>query len=66
MTADVTYEVVDRVAWLTIDRPDARNSLNAAVRDGLWEGYRRFNADASAGVLVLTGTVATRSAPGET
>ena len=23
----VRYEVVDRVAWLTIDRPEARNAL---------------------------------------
>jgi enoyl-CoA hydratase/carnithine racemase len=42
------------VAWLTIDRPEARNALNRAVREGLWAGFRRFNADA-ARVLVLTG-----------
>jgi enoyl-CoA hydratase/carnithine racemase len=53
--SDVTYEVVDGVAWLTIDRPEARNALNQSVRDGLWDGVRRFNADDSAGVLVLTG-----------
>ncbi|MCU1378362.1 MAG: enoyl-CoA hydratase, partial [Acidimicrobiales bacterium] len=53
--SDVTYEVVDGVAWLTIDRPEARNALNQGVRDGLWDGVRRFNDDDSAGVLVLTG-----------
>jgi enoyl-CoA hydratase/carnithine racemase len=53
--SDVRYEVVDGIAWLTIDRPEARNALNKAVRDGLWEGTRRFNADDSAAVLVLTG-----------
>ncbi|MGH9056881.1 MAG: enoyl-CoA hydratase/isomerase family protein [Acidimicrobiales bacterium] len=42
-------------AWLTINRPQARNALNKAVRDGLWEGVRRFNDDPSAKVLVLTG-----------
>ncbi|MCU1486667.1 MAG: Enoyl-CoA hydratase/isomerase [Actinomycetia bacterium] len=52
---DVTYDVVDGVAWLTIDRPEARNALNASVRQGLWDGMHRFNADDSAGVLVLTG-----------
>ena len=51
----VRYEVVDRVAWLTIDRPEARNALSKAVRAGLWAGVRRFNDDESAGVLVLTG-----------
>lgn len=55
-TEVVRYEVVDGVAWLTIDRPEARNALNKAVRDGLWAGLRRFNEDDSAGVLVLTGT----------
>ncbi|MCU1380016.1 MAG: Enoyl-CoA hydratase/carnithine racemase, partial [Acidimicrobiales bacterium] len=33
----------------------ARNALNQGVRDGLWDGVRRFNDDDSAGVLVLTG-----------
>jgi enoyl-CoA hydratase/carnithine racemase len=51
----VTYEVVDGIAWLTIDRPEARNALSKDVRDGLWEGTRRFVADDSAAVLVLTG-----------
>jgi enoyl-CoA hydratase/carnithine racemase len=51
----VTYEVVDGIAWLTIDRPEARNALSKEVRDGLWAGTRRFVADDSAAVLVLTG-----------
>ncbi|GAA3055290.1 enoyl-CoA hydratase-related protein [Pseudonocardia yunnanensis] len=50
-----TYEVVNGVAWLTIDRPETRNALSKEVRDGLWEGTRRFVADESAAVLVLTG-----------
>ena len=52
----VRYEVDDGVAWLTIDRPEARNALSAAVRQGLWDGVRRFNVDDTADVLVLTGT----------
>jgi enoyl-CoA hydratase/carnithine racemase len=55
MTAAVSYEVTSGVAWLTIERPEARNALNAAVREGLFAGARRFNADDSARVLVLTG-----------
>jgi enoyl-CoA hydratase/carnithine racemase len=51
----VRYEVVNGVAWLTIDRPEARNALSAAVRAGLFAGARRFNDDDSARVLVLTG-----------
>lgn len=51
----VTYEIRNGVAWLTINRPEARNSLNRAVRDGLFAGVRQFNDDADAKVLVLTG-----------
>ncbi|HEY9241010.1 MAG TPA: enoyl-CoA hydratase-related protein [Streptosporangiaceae bacterium] len=52
----VTYERRGPAAWLTINRPAARNALNQAVRDGLWHGVRRFNADGDAKVLVLTGS----------
>lgn len=53
----VHYEMgSDRIAWLTIDRPEARNALNKPVRDGLWEGFTRFETDEDAIVLVLTAT----------
>ncbi|MBJ7337577.1 enoyl-CoA hydratase-related protein [Mycolicibacterium sp.] len=52
----VTYEVRNGVAWLTINRPQARNSLDASVREGLFAGVRTFNDDDGAKVLVLTGT----------
>jgi enoyl-CoA hydratase/carnithine racemase len=55
MTEPVRYEVTSGVAWLTIDRPEARNALSQAVREGLFAGVRRFNEDESAKVLVLTG-----------
>ncbi|WP_109526726.1 MULTISPECIES: enoyl-CoA hydratase/isomerase family protein [Nocardia] len=56
MSEVVRYEVRDEIAWLTINRPEARNSLDKAVREGLFDGVRRFNDDESAKVLVLTGT----------
>jgi enoyl-CoA hydratase/carnithine racemase len=55
MPPEVTYEVDDRVAWLTINRPEARNALNKAVRDGLQSGIERFNDDEEAAVLIITG-----------
>jgi enoyl-CoA hydratase/carnithine racemase len=55
MTEPVRYEVTSGVAWLTIDRPEARNALSKPVREGLFSGVRRFNDDESAKVLVLTG-----------
>ena len=54
MSEPVRYERRGPVAWVTIERPEARNALNAAVRSGLWAATRRFNAD-DAEVLVLTG-----------
>jgi enoyl-CoA hydratase/carnithine racemase len=52
----VSYRLRNRIAWLTIERPGARNSLNKAVRDGLFDGVHTFNADDDADVLVLTGS----------
>lgn len=52
----VRYQVHRRVAWLTIDRPAARNALSAEVRRLLTEGFERFAADGEAAALVLTGT----------
>lgn len=56
VTATVDYEIVNHVAWLTINNVDRGNALSRPVREGLWEGVRRFNADSNARVLVLTGT----------
>ncbi|MFF3574102.1 enoyl-CoA hydratase/isomerase family protein [Nocardia jiangxiensis] len=55
MSDAVLYNVDRGVAWLTINRPHARNSLSKAVRDGLFEAIGQFNADERAKVLVLTG-----------
>jgi enoyl-CoA hydratase/carnithine racemase len=52
---EVLWEKDGPVAWMTINRPEARNALNKAVREGLWEGFRRFAADEGAAVMVLTG-----------
>jgi len=54
MTEAVQYDRVGPVAWVTIERPEARNAINTAVREGLFAAAERFNAD-DAAVLVLTG-----------
>ena len=51
MSQPVRYEIDDEVAWVTIDRPEARNALNAAVRSGLFEAIERFDADVAPGAL---------------
>jgi enoyl-CoA hydratase/carnithine racemase len=55
VSESVRYEREGSVAWVTIDRPEARNALNEAVRTGLFDAVARFNAD-DAAVLVLTGS----------
>jgi enoyl-CoA hydratase/carnithine racemase len=55
MTDVVRYENEGPAAWLTINRPEARNALSADVRAGLFDGLHRFNADGAARVLLLTG-----------
>jgi enoyl-CoA hydratase/carnithine racemase len=51
----VTYDREDGVALVTLNRPDARNALNKAILDGLWDALRRFDTDGDARVMVLTG-----------
>jgi enoyl-CoA hydratase len=53
--AEVTYERRGAAAVLTIDRPERRNAVDPATADLLLEGYRSFEADEEARVLVLTG-----------
>jgi enoyl-CoA hydratase/carnithine racemase len=49
------YEVRDGIAWLTMNRPQARNALNHDLREALRDGFRRFAADADARVAILRG-----------
>lgn len=59
MSDAVTYEVVDRVAVVTIDRPAKRNAMSMAVFDGLLEAGRRAGRDAASeggpGAVLLRG-----------
>jgi enoyl-CoA hydratase len=55
MPDPVLYERRGAAAVLTINRPEARNAVNGAVAAALLDGYRRFEDDADAKVLVLTG-----------
>jgi enoyl-CoA hydratase/carnithine racemase len=49
------YELRDGVAWLTLNRPAARNALNHALREALRTAFVRFGADEEARVAVLRG-----------
>ena len=49
----LVYETADGLAWLTMNRPQARNALNRELREALWAGFRRFAADDEARVAIL-------------
>lgn len=51
----VIVDRVDDVVTLTINRPDARNALNAEVLDGLTRGLNDADEDSGVRVVVLTG-----------
>ena len=56
MTDAVLFEVVDECAVITLNRPEQRNAINAAVRTGLFDAFHRFEADGRARVAILTGS----------
>jgi methylglutaconyl-CoA hydratase len=51
----VILEKRGQAFWITINRPDKRNALNAAVIGGIAKGYRAAHEDADVRVIVLTG-----------
>ncbi len=51
----VRYEVVDRVAIVTLDRPAQRNAIDAVMTVALRSAMDRFEADDGALVAILTG-----------
>lgn len=54
MDQSVLYETRGAVAIITINRPERRNSLGAAVREGIRAGFERFEADEKLKVAILT------------
>lgn len=53
---EIVHERRGRAFWMTINRPDKRNALNAGVIDGLRNGLRAAHADPEVRVVVITGT----------
>jgi enoyl-CoA hydratase len=51
----VLVSVEDRVATVTLNRPDARNALNRALMHGLWDAITKAGADDGVDAVVLTG-----------
>ncbi|GAT13282.1 enoyl-CoA hydratase/carnithine racemase [Mycolicibacterium thermoresistibile] len=50
----VTYEQRDHIATITLNRPEARNAINGAMRQDLNAAWNRFRDDEDAWVGILT------------
>lgn len=55
MTDVLLTERTDRVATVTLNRPEARNALNQELRRALWKTMAELEADDSIAAVVLTG-----------
>lgn len=53
-TEAVLHELRGHAFWITINRPDKRNAINAEVIAGIRAGYRAARADADVRAIVLT------------
>jgi enoyl-CoA hydratase/carnithine racemase len=51
----VLFEKRDSVAWLTLNRPEARNAVNLEMRDLLWTYFEAIRDDPDVKVTVLRG-----------
>jgi enoyl-CoA hydratase len=54
-TATVLVDVADRVATVTLQRPEARNALNRALMYALWDTFLAIGDDPDVHAVVLTG-----------
>ena len=55
MNEELLFEVTDGVALITLNRPDAHNTISSAIISGLGDAYRRCDEDDDIRVAVVTG-----------
>jgi enoyl-CoA hydratase len=53
---DVTYEIQDHIARITINRPERRNAISRATRRALLESFADATVNPDVWVVILTGT----------
>lgn len=56
VSTDIRYEVADRVATITIDRPEKRNAMTYAMLGEFHAALARAAADDAARAIILTGS----------
>jgi enoyl-CoA hydratase/carnithine racemase len=52
---EVLYDKRDRIAYVTLNRPGARNAVDPAMHRMLWETWEDFRDDDSVDVAIVTG-----------
>jgi enoyl-CoA hydratase/carnithine racemase len=52
---EILYAVQDRIATITLNRPDKLNAFTTRMRDGLIESFARADADDGVRVVIVTG-----------
>jgi len=65
-TREVRCEVRERVATITLDRPEAKNALTLEMKEALHRLLRELEEDPEVGCLLLTGAGSSFSAGGDT
>lgn len=55
MSEHIRYEVADRIATITIDRPERKNAMTFAMNRAFGEAIQKAGADPDVHVLVVTG-----------
>ncbi|MBA17016.1 MAG: enoyl-CoA hydratase [Sphingomonas sp.] len=51
----VKVDIADGIATVTLDRPEARNAINIAMREQLWVAFEALSEDDTVKVVILTG-----------
>lgn len=55
MNDELLFDVSDGIALITLNRPEAYNTISSAIMEGLGEAYRRCDEDDAIRVAVVTG-----------
>ena len=55
MYQTIKYEVKDKVATVTINRPEALNALNSTVLDELFDVFNVIDKDENVRCVIVTG-----------
>jgi len=53
--SNIIYEKKDHVSWITLNRPEARNAMNDAMREELMEAFGDARDDRKIYAIVITG-----------